>query len=1372
MGLEAEGSGYDQIYEQGGDDAIKALAKKTEATSRSTAQTQNPSQKRETLEEYRARWQKEVAANKQKRDGDPIEGGYSFSKEELAKRTHGERVTKGEEIVPYEPGQDKMVRYEEGEEAIVPYRHDENDDIVPVESNTVPPVPVPPEQVPTPIPAPESEKVIIADVSEVAKSMAWRIAENRLNEIINYNSGRERGGFLSRLWGGIKAPFTREFWKSKFATAGESGYLNKFYREALQEITSNQSLMRDIQGRLTGGVGSSTGVERAGAGLAEHYQVLDAVVHEVEEEAIQDMERGQDVVGRGDLFAGLFARHMNGEFADRAAFEAAAKEVIDQAVANGDLTKDQFGRAEDADGLMFATNLWEIAERYKTSATAAVGREIGADLTPEEKTKLESLLGGIANLDIRLATKLQDVNEMRAKRPDKMNFWDKLENFTRMHPALGSVLNPTTLGLLAGYGTRTALRNTALIGGAAVAGGALFATMGVPLIVGAGVAGGIAFANRMRHLKYDRGMEQRREALGLEGEGKRAERLRRYGFSGLAMEASELAEAIEAGNDDALLEAAARLKAEEILRDNGRPGDLVWVGEEEGTTYGTNVISKSALRVAVRQGNDRMRAADPDWEARVQNRAEGLVADVQSQDKRFGRYRFGESAKAGAFSAITAGVLGAVAQEIHDTVMEHTDPAAAARNITLVEYLRGERPRIEHWQIGDDNIGVNEVVTGPDGSRGINVPLRDLEGPDGSSAFMHYNIDQQGNIAFDLQHSRLPEGVTLSDDGKEIIFTSVKGVEGGSIATSWDQLRKYATTRHHELFDSSHSSWTKFYENQRMPFGNSYHEGYVANAEGTELQMSFQHGGDGYHIDVSRMAGHTAFGSGGEFPIKSDTPMLVTIGPRDFASSHEVITMEISPGKDAVLPEDIGKIIFDNQNGNVQLRPGFMVTACERIAEHDGKVVLGHVAADFRTGDSNIPTIPDIVEHRPIPDASHFPPKVAEGPIPIPIDFRRPIGNVVPPEKEESRERHGEEMPPQPTDRSVASEEPIAPEQHRSNDTPPPESSGERVTNARNQVEQRDQVLIEAENRRVIADEMHAILRVSNFEDRRRATVALRDSGRVPQDVPFKWARINDQDVLFEEVQQENFNQLDDAIKYAINILKQNSPERRQDQLETEEGNGDENGGEIEESAQVAPSVEEARAEQTSEDLDNPETRGEGYMSVLNMSVSSVASGKFGMDILLGGEAKKLKRFSDRKIIDIFDDESLTLDELRAIYNYGVEYSLNIHSETNRDLRAQRLSGSMAVRDMAISVGIVGFDVNLSGLDARQTIDLFQAQLDKPGYPEKIAVNMRQAIKILESKQPAIINGPEPAVIEQAPPQVVRQQTNVIEGPQAQKIEV
>lgn len=1334
MGLEAENSGYDKIYEQGGDDAIKALAKKTE----------------------------EVAANKQKRDGDPIEGAYSFSKEELAKRTHGERVTKGEEIVPYEPVEDRTAMYEEDEEAIVPYRHDENDGVVPFEPNPRPSVSPPPE----PIPKPESEKVIIADVSEVAKSMAWRIAENRLNEIINYNSGRERGGFLSRLWGGIKAPLTREFWKSKFATAGESGYLNKFYREALQEITSNQSLMRDIQGRLTGGVGSSTGIERAGAGLAEHYQVLDAVVHEVEEEAIQDMERGQDVVGRGDLFAGLFARHMNGEFADRAAFEAAAKEVIDQAVANGDLTKDQFGRAEDADGLMFATNLWEIAERYKTSATEAVGREIGADLTPEEKTKLESLLGGIANLDICLATKLQDVNEMRAKRPDEMNFWDKLENFTRMHPALGCVLNPTALGLLAGYGTRTVLRNTALIGGAAVAGGALFATMGVPLIVGAGVAGGIAFANRMRHLKYDRGMEQRREALGLEGEGRRAERLRRYGFSGVAMEASELTEAIEDGNDDALLEAAARLKAEEILRDNGRPGDLIWVGEEEGTTYGTNVVSKSALRVAVRQGNDRMRAADSNWEARVQNRAEGLVADVQSQDRRFGRYRFGESAKAGAFSAVTAGVLGAVAQEIHDAVLEHNDPTAAAKNITLVDYLRGERPQIEHWRIGDNEISVSEVRASTDGSRGINVPLRDPQGHDGSPALMHYKIDQQGNITFDPQHSRLPKGVTLSDDNKEIIFTSVKGVEGGSIATSWDQLREYATTRHPELFDSNHSSWIKFYENQRMPFGNSYHEGYVANAEGTELQMGFQHGGDGYHIDVSRMAGHTAFGSGGEFPIKSDTPMLVTIGPRDFASSHEVITMEISPGKDAVLPEDIGGIIFDNQNGNVQLRPGFMVTACERIAEHDGKVVLGHVAADFRTGDSDIPTIPDIVERLPIPDASHFPPKVAEGPIPIPIDLRRPIGNVVPPEKEESRERHGEEMPPQPTDRSMASEEPIAPEQHRPNDVPPPppEPSRERAANARNQVEQRNQELIEAENRRVIADEMHAILRVSNFEDRRREAVALRDSRRVPQDVPFKWARINDQDVLFEEVQEENFNQLDDAIKYAINILRQNSPERRQRKPETEEENGDENDDKIEESAQVAPSDEEAHAEQTSEDLDNPETREEGYMSVLNMPVSSVASGKFGMDILLGEEAKKLKRFSDRKIIDIFDDESLTLDELRAIYKYGVEYSLNIHSETNLDLKAQRLSGSFAVIDMAISVGIERFDVDLMGLDPHSRIQSFESAMAKPGYPEKIAVHMRKAIKKLESKQPA--------VIEQAPPQVVSQQTNVAEGPKAYKLEV
>lgn len=1024
------------------------------------------------------------------------------------------------------------------------------------------------------------EKIILVDASEIAKAMAWRIAENRLNEIIKYDSGPDPRSILGRLWKRVKLPFTRtrQFFASEFAKLGEQGYLNKFYREALIEIENNQDLLTDIKGRL---LGRSETTTRSRAGKDEHYRMLDAVVKEVREEVIEEAEKGVDVIGGGAIFAELINRHLSGEFKDRNAFEEAARQVIQQALDDGRLKREQFsteGREADADGVLFATNLYEVAERYSKSAMAEVGRATDAEITPEKEEKLKGIMAGIGNLDLKLATKFQDLNESRARRPDgrggNLSFWEKAASWATTRPILGLVCNPTTAGLLSGLATRGALRNTALFGataGLATIGGAAalgaVGTLALPLVVGAAVAAPLAYIRRRRNLSFDRGMEQRREVLGLRGEGTRAKIIRDLGFEGISKKADALLPGVEGGDEGALLEASALFEAERQLRDMGRPVDLIWSGEEEGRENRSNIVSKVDLKVAVKKATERIR--DPKWKDRVNNKVADIIQSVKQQDAKFEKYRVSEGLKAGGFAAVTAGVLGAAAEQFGDVIQDHFNPEEAVNRVTLLEYIAGERPEVEYLEVGGEIFTADQIQSAPDGSRFVDVPL---EEPIGSTepCSLRYIINPDGSTTLDYENSQLPSGYSFGENG-EINHIVSEAIEGGPLnEESWNQLREYATSQHPETFDQTHANWVKFYENNTPPVGNSYEQGYIANSEGTELQMDFNHGSEGYSVDLSRMDGHIAFGSGGEFQIDQDTPMLITIGLRERALSHEVLIMEISPGKPAVFPDDIGEQIFEMVDDRVALKPGFMITAngIQGIANGVGEgdaTNLCHTAADYTTGEGRVIPQEAVIETIPLPHASYNPPGILGGPIPIPLYYRAPIGN--PGDKEVDKKATGEDTPkgqnpndytpesdsapPAPpaytkreVDRPITSGPavlPLAPSY--SGDTPRgPDTSGDYFGREEDDPtgipDRRD--VIKLRSMAAAADRFYGISNMSTFKERKAALIAgkqkMIDEGVIGPNDAF--LLIDGRKVSYEELEEKDDAKIKMELKKMANELK------------------------------------------------------------------------------------------------------------------------------------------------------------------------------------------------------------------------------------------
>lgn len=875
--------------------------------------------------------------------------------------------TRDESIIAQEKKPDEMIRFEPKPDNTVRFE-EKPDDIIPK-----------PEITPTPLPE-KKEKILIADVSEVVKRMAHTIAENRLNEMMTVQREPAKG-FLGKIGSFFKAVPKAMF--ASYVRMGEAGFLNKFYNEALETIGNNQDLMRDIQARI---VGTSGEIQKGSADKRENWQILDAVVKQMEDEVLEEEEKGSDLLGRGAVFADLINRHIGGEFADRSAFEAAAREAIQ----NAGFTQEQFvndpNRRGQAEGLMYASNLWDIANNYREKIVGEFGNEAEwGKLTPEQKDALRETVGKIGSLDIKLATKLSDLNDRRPERPGEkggyLGFWDRVSSVARTRPILGALINPLTVGVAAGLGTRSLVRG-AVIGGLTLGGIGVGMGFALPLITGAALGGVFAAINKRRNLAFDRGMEQRREALGQQGDGARAARLREFGFNSIGQETNTLIDAIRSGNEDATLEAKALLEAERVLRNEyGRGADLIYTSEQEGRALGTNLVSKGELRKLVK---DNEATIDP---VLLNNRVAAIVDQVRQQDKGFEGFRSKEAVKAGFRAAGVGVVAGLALHEAADYVSEVKNGAENG-SLTLLEMAKGGRPTVEHIEANGADLPLTEGRT--------ETITSTFETSDGTPIDVSYYYDGNGQVHM---AGDLPANVSFDEASGQLIH-EVPGVPGGEITKdTWAAFSDDMIKRHGDLFDQTQTHWSRFYENATGPHGNSYEPGYVANSESTELMMDFHRNSDGsVTVDLSRMAGHTAYTEGHKLPIDEDRldNMVVSFGPRERVLSHDNILLANTVDGKVTVPKDVADALFTEENGRLLPADGVQVTADHILTEKDGETWLGHVAAEYNNGPGNLPGREPVTDSFEMPNGAYVPPESIGGPIPFPTERRDNIGNVPP----------------------------------------------------------------------------------------------------------------------------------------------------------------------------------------------------------------------------------------------------------------------------------------------------------------------------------------------------------------------------------------
>ncbi|HHX58211.1 MAG TPA: hypothetical protein GX706_00350, partial [Candidatus Moranbacteria bacterium] len=482
----------------------------------------------------------------------------------------------------------------------------------------------------------ERHKVNLVAMDQVLKSMAWRIAEEKVREFLHkpeeeMSSSSRLKSIWNNIYGNLRNP--KDFLKKSWVRMAEEGYREKFYQEALEEITQNQDLLRDLitDYRFRK---ESRGV---GGDKEKHYQILDKEIERFQNHVEELEERGNNLTNPevNIKFQELVSRFCV-EGWDRERFEAEQRDLVNELKEQGLVTDADFlgssGRDEDevAQGRMFASNLYHIAEA-KRSEIAQTITELSAEqnLSPEQQEKIREFINLTMELDIHLGAALTDLQN---RRPE-----GQLGMFTRGmawlqgrtvfgYPVLGKMIgNPgsaAVLGAVAGsFGSRW------LVGGATTAG---LATAGVvtgawiPILSAATAAGVVGGLRRNLEVKRDLAMHKRQRALGSQAEGFRRENLDRFAYEtrstdemmevliGLKEEQAdgtfrnkEFGE-LTVEQRESLADMLARFDIERDrareFRQTGvnRTVDLITVSEEEGKEYKTNILSKSDLEIGLK----------------------------------------------------------------------------------------------------------------------------------------------------------------------------------------------------------------------------------------------------------------------------------------------------------------------------------------------------------------------------------------------------------------------------------------------------------------------------------------------------------------------------------------------------------------------------------------------------------------------------------------------------------------------------------------------------------------------------------------------------------------------------------------------------
>lgn len=821
------------------------------------------------------------------------------------------------------------------------------------------------------------EVVYGIDISEIVKRIAWQEAEKRLNDILyapeedlfdtkvpeaKKNSKWERFKSMGKsILNTVSAPFRHPVkWGKKVKTRViESYYREKFYQEELNKIVKDQNLMAKISKVLSG------------QDVTDNMAWLQTIVNEYKSEIVNQVEKGNNVNNpqlNADI-ADLASKAVAGNW-DHQRINQEVRNLLNAAKAAGTLKNADFagtsGRDSEVQGLMYASNLAEVIENYKQEIESKITELGGPEAleNPELKEALLEHVKGVMQIDVKLGLKLSDLHNKRPK--GSFGALDNLIRRCQGIPILGHIVNPLSLGLVTGIGTRlaTLAGKKKIIAGLGIAAGA--ATMSIaPILVGAGLAGVVAAIRRNVSLKHDRGMDQRREVLGEEVNGRRTDQMRRFAYDVVDLETllnggdhnyrttnykftgAKVQEQLRKylglnqieqsfSDKDALLKDPAGQEVAEMLarflvelqrdKTTNKKGtvDLFKVTNEEGTetrtSYNSKVQFKEALfNYLVNLGLIDKNTLDADvststlalqgildtnFENLVKTKMQELNQHIEQQDKAFNTFRKESALKTFAGVATVGTIFGATIGKYVAKAVDWVAHNYLGLNASIPS-AAGVLKHGSSYNVLDD-INANGKNIGFHGAGIYALPL-----PGGTNTVDVF-IDAQGQI----DPSRLPTGWHLS--GNSLIHTITHApAAAGTVASapaSWDNF-----AAQHGGTSTIH--YQDFLSNGTPPKGITIFD-HLSGAEGiaqanlTELQMDYSVDSQGnWLIDMSRMLGKTATNADGKLSInledylKNGGVVKMLLSP-DRATQHnpiEVLIQLVNGKATATVPHDLAQ---------------------------------------------------------------------------------------------------------------------------------------------------------------------------------------------------------------------------------------------------------------------------------------------------------------------------------------------------------------------------------------------------------------------------------------------------------------------------------
>jgi hypothetical protein len=494
------------------------------------------------------------------------------------------------------------------------------------------------------------EKIFIVDISEIVKAMAWREAEQKLRSMLD----KSQSNFLTRA----------------AVRLGEKGYLMKYYKEALAAIKDNKNLMAEIEARmLTSGIKSEN--------IDKSYEILDAVLEEFTHEVMDADEKG-DLVQDDEInlvVGQLFVDYATSDMT-RAEFDQTVEVRVIALLKNKNKKFGATGREDEAEGLMYANNLFALAEGYRKQVESQV-KELGKEFGPEQAANIEMQVKAEMALDIQLGLKQKDLYETKPK--PVLKWYEKFVDATENIPILNKVIaNPVTYGVVGGIAGAVIGKGTARL----AAMGGLVTVAGVapwlaPLLIGAGMGGTFTAMRRSRDLQYDRGMDLRRSTLGIEvdDDAKRTNKIREFNYDLKRAEQlqASLAEIMARENltdedKKAIADVMARIELEKE-----KSVDLIGVSEAEGEAHKTKLIAMKDLKVALKDIRKKFNLS-PDgheMQALINEIKADLTGNIEQNDNNFEAYKRWERKKSFLIGAGTGLAAGAIGQWITGQFSEH-----------------------------------------------------------------------------------------------------------------------------------------------------------------------------------------------------------------------------------------------------------------------------------------------------------------------------------------------------------------------------------------------------------------------------------------------------------------------------------------------------------------------------------------------------------------------------------------------------------------------------------------------------------------------------------------------------------------------------